>query len=44
MMKKDRAIDFAMRGFFNHDLTYKVVRSVPIAAAPEAPKSMSVGG
>jgi Cyclic nucleotide-binding domain len=44
MMKKDPAIDIAMRGFFNHDLAYKVARSVPIAAAPEAPRRMSVGG
>lgn len=43
MMKKDAAIDIAMRGFFNHDLAYKVARSVPIAAPPEMPKRMSVG-
>ena len=43
MMKKDAAIDIAMRGFFNHDLAYKVARSVPIAAPPEMPKRVSVG-
>lgn len=38
MMKKDRAIDIALRGFFNHDLAYKVARSTPIkpAAAPRS--------
>jgi len=44
LMKKDAAIDIAMRGFFNHDLAYKVARSVPIAPAPEAPRRSSVGG
>lgn len=38
MMKKDAALDIAMRGFFNHDLAYKVARSVPIAPPPEPPK------
>ncbi len=42
MMKKDAALDIAMRGFFNHDLAYKVARSVPIAPAPEAPKRSPV--
>jgi hypothetical protein len=44
LMKKDPAIDIAMRGFFNHDLAHKVARSVPIAPAPEAPRRASVGG
>jgi Cyclic nucleotide-binding domain len=43
LMKKDAAIDIAMRGFFNHDLAYKVARSIPIAPAPEAPKRASFG-
>ncbi len=44
LMKKDAAIDIAMRGFFNHDLAYKVARSIPIAPAPEAPRRSSVAG
>ncbi len=43
MMRKDAAIDIAMRGFFNHDLAYKVARSVPIMAPPELPKRHTVG-
>jgi hypothetical protein len=43
MMRKDAAIDIAMRGFFNHDLAHKVARSVPIAPPPEAPKRASIG-
>jgi hypothetical protein len=42
LMKKEPSIDIAMRGFFNHDLAYKVARSVPIAAAPEVPKRFSI--
>jgi Cyclic nucleotide-binding domain len=38
LMRKDPAIDIAMRGFFNHDMAYKVARSVPIAPAPVLPK------
>jgi hypothetical protein len=41
LMKKDAAIDIAMRGFFNHDLAHKVARSVPIAPPPEPPKRQS---
>jgi hypothetical protein len=37
-MKKDAALDIAMRGFFNHDLAYKVARSVPITPPPEPPR------
>ncbi len=29
MMRKDKTIDIAMRGFFNHDLAAKVAASVP---------------
>lgn len=43
LMKKDAAIDIAMRGFFNHDLAYKVARSIPIAQPPDAPKRASFG-
>ncbi|MBL8789678.1 MAG: cyclic nucleotide-binding domain-containing protein [Rhizobiales bacterium] len=43
LMKKDAAIDIAMRGFFNHDLAYKVARSIPIAPAPEAQRRSSFG-
>ena len=38
MMKRDAALDIAMRGFFNHDLAYKVARSVPITPPPEPPR------
>lgn len=44
LMKKDSAIDIAMRGFFNHDLAYKVARSVPMAPAPEMPRRLSAIG
>ncbi|NMD07176.1 MAG: cyclic nucleotide-binding domain-containing protein [Phyllobacteriaceae bacterium] len=37
-MKKDAALDIAMRGFFNHDPAYKVARSVPITPPPEPPR------
>jgi Cyclic nucleotide-binding domain len=30
MMNKDKAIDIAMRGIFNHDLAAKVAKSVPL--------------
>lgn len=43
LMKKEPAIDIAMRGFFNHDLAHKVARSAPIPPVPEAPKRLSVG-
>jgi Cyclic nucleotide-binding domain len=42
MMRKDQALDIAMRGFFNHDLAYKVARSVPIPAAPEPPRRLTL--
>jgi hypothetical protein len=33
LMRKDKAIDIAMRGVFNHDLASKVANSVPLAKA-----------
>jgi hypothetical protein len=30
LMAKDKAIDIAMRGIFNHDLAAKVANSVPL--------------
>lgn len=42
MMRKDPALDIAMRGFFNHDLAHKVARSVPIAAAPEPQRRVTL--
>jgi CRP-like cAMP-binding protein len=33
MMHKDRALDIAMRGVFNHDLAAKVARSIPLPNA-----------
>ncbi|MFO1035027.1 MAG: cyclic nucleotide-binding domain-containing protein [Hyphomicrobiales bacterium] len=41
LMRKDAVLDIAMRGFFNHDLAYKVARSIPIAAPPEPPRRMA---
>lgn len=34
LMRKDRAIDIAMRGVFNHDLAAKVANSLPLPRQP----------
>lgn len=38
LMEKDSSIDIAMRGFFNHDLSHKLARSIPIARVQETEK------